>query len=132
MRGLTIIFTRFLLWKTPSGSSKYVHMVKIVKTCLSLQNGNAPCERSLSDNKNTVTKERTALKESTVKGLRIVKEFVRKAGGAHNVCPLLASLFHFIKPSSSFVSLVLTQPAKLIDLRNQKVDSYLDISLTVT
>lgn len=71
--------------KTPSGAPRYVHLPKVVKTCCSLQNGNAPVERSLSDNKNTVTKERASLGDDTIRGLRIVKEYVRSAGGAHKV-----------------------------------------------
>ena len=60
-------------------------LVKLIKTCCSIQNGNAAVERSLSDNKNTVTKERTSLKDVTIRGLRIVKEYTRSAGGAHMV-----------------------------------------------
>ena len=71
--------------KTPSGTPRYVQLPKVVKTSCSLQNGNAAVERSLSDNKNTVTKERTKLNDDTIKGLRIVKEFTRSAGGAHIV-----------------------------------------------
>ena len=58
---------------------------KVVKTCCALQNENAAVERSLSDNKNTVMKERTRLNQSTIMGTQIIKELVRYAGGPHNV-----------------------------------------------
>ena len=58
-------------------------MRKVVKTCCSVQNGNAAVERSLSDNKNTVTKDRSLLGDSTIRGLRRGKEFARSIGGAH-------------------------------------------------
>ena len=58
---------------------------KVVKSFLSIPNGNASVERSLSDNKNTLTHERTKLKEETLVALRRSKEFARRRGGAHNV-----------------------------------------------
>ena len=50
-----------------------------------MHNGNASIERSLSDNKNTVSAERTNLNLETLKGLRLAKQFARYSGGAHNV-----------------------------------------------
>ena len=50
-----------------------------------LQNGNASVERSLSDNKNTVTAERTNLDVQTLKGLRLSKDYARRQGGAHKI-----------------------------------------------
>ena len=75
-------FAKVFELKTPSGSRRYEYMRIVVKTCCSLQNGNA-VERSLSDNKNTVTKERSLLGDSTIRGLRRGKEFARSIGGAH-------------------------------------------------
>ena len=43
--------------KTTSGETKYNQIQKVVKSVLSLQNANAAVERSLSDSKNTLTKE---------------------------------------------------------------------------
>ena len=71
--------------KTLSGQPRYPLLTKVVKSCCSLQNGNAAVERSLSDNKNTLTKERTSLGDETLKGLRRGKEFCRRNGGAHQV-----------------------------------------------
>ena len=67
------------------GEKKYNMLSKVVKSFLSIPNGNASVERSLSDNKNTLTHERTKLKEETLVALRRSKEFARRRGGAHNV-----------------------------------------------
>ena len=72
--------------KTTSGHLKYIILPKLVKAILAFQNGNANVERSLSDNKNTVTTERTELMEQTIVALRLMKEYARKCGGAENVC----------------------------------------------
>ena len=50
---------------------------------LSLQNANAAVERSLSDNKNTLTKEWIGLLPETFIGLRRMKEYARHKGGSH-------------------------------------------------
>ena len=52
---------------------------------MSLQNGNAAAERSLSDNKNLITAERTNLSDEAIRGLRMMKEQARSVGGAHKV-----------------------------------------------
>ena len=68
-----------------STNAKYPCLRKVVKTLLSLPNGNADVERSLSDNKNTLTAERTNLKEETLVALRRAKAYARDCGGAHKV-----------------------------------------------
>ena len=45
--------------KSNSGEQKYSKLPALVKAVLAFQNGNAAVERSLSDNKNSVTSERT-------------------------------------------------------------------------
>ena len=71
--------------KTLSGEKKYMILPRLIKSILCLQNGNAAVERSLSDNKNTIAPERVRLSPETVVGLRRLKEYGRKAGGAHCV-----------------------------------------------
>ena len=71
--------------KSLSGLPRYPYLALIVKSCCALQNGNAAVERSLSDNKNTLSKERTSLGDDTLKALRRGKEFCRRNGGSHNV-----------------------------------------------
>ena len=66
-----------------SGALKYVILPKLVKSVLSLQNANADVERSLSDNKNTCTKDRVNLMPETLIGLRHMKEYARSKGGSH-------------------------------------------------
>ena len=68
-----------------NGERKYQLLSKIVKSFLSLPNGNASVERSVSDNKNTFTNERINLKEETLMAFRRAKEYARDRGGAHNV-----------------------------------------------
>ena len=50
-----------------------------------MQNRNAAVERSLSDNKNTLTAERVKLSDEALMGLRRMKEEARSVDGAHNV-----------------------------------------------
>ena len=64
---------------------KYGLLKKVVCSSLTIQNGNADCERSLSDNKNTLSAERTNLGYETLMGLRRMKEHARSLGGAHMV-----------------------------------------------
>ena len=66
-----------------SGAPKYVTLPKLVKSVLSLQNSNADVEMSLSDNKNTCTKDRVNLLPETLIGLRRMKEYARSKGGSH-------------------------------------------------
>ena len=71
--------------KTMSGENKYIMLPPLVKAILSLQNGNSAVERSLSDNNNLVTGERTGIMHETIVGLRLIKQHARIAGGAHYV-----------------------------------------------
>ena len=67
-----------------NGERKYKLLSKVVKS-LSLPNGNASVERSLSDNENTLTNERINSKEETLMALRRTKEYAWDCGRAHNV-----------------------------------------------
>ena len=69
--------------KNAAGNRKFRHFQNLIKTCLSIQHENADVERSLSDNKNVLIKERTSLSEETLIGLRICKQYSRNADGAH-------------------------------------------------
>ena len=71
--------------KTSGGQNKYPTLSKVVKSVLTLAHGNADVERSLSDNKNTVTPERTNLNIETINGLRLAKEKVAQVKGVHNL-----------------------------------------------
>ena len=66
------------------GTQKYDLLSKVVKSFLALHHGNAKVERSLSDNKKTLSSERTKLSVDTLTGLRRAKEHARSCGGAHN------------------------------------------------
>ena len=58
---------------------------KVIKCALSLSHGNADNERSLSINKNTLSKERSSLSITALNGLRAVEDGVRNEGGLSNV-----------------------------------------------
>ena len=82
---LDVYWAKIFDIKSDNGEKKYDLIAKVMKSCLTLQNGNAAVERSLSDNKNTLTAKRTNLSDDTLMGLRRMKEHARSAGGAHNV-----------------------------------------------
>ena len=71
--------------KNAAGNGKFRHIQNLIKICLSIHHGNTVAERSLSGNKNVLTKERTSLSEEKLIGLRRCKQYLRNAGGAHQV-----------------------------------------------
>lgn len=62
----------------------YTKLSTLIKVILAIQTGNASVERSLQDNKNSFTTERTLLMEETILGMRRMKEHARKHGGTHS------------------------------------------------
>ena len=74
----------FGIW-TETGDLKYSLHSKVVKSSLTMHNGNANVERSISDNKNTLTSGQTNLTKETLEGLRRAKEYARSCGGTHNI-----------------------------------------------
>ena len=85
---LITIGQRFFQISSSSGDRKCTHLSKVVKSCLSIPNGNANVERSLSDNKKTLASEHTNLKKETLMGLRrakVFQAFARVCGAAHIV-----------------------------------------------
>ena len=82
---LDVFWNKIFHIRSDSGAQKYTFLKKLIKSCLSLQNGNAACERNLSDNKNTLLAERTKLSDEALLGLRRAKEHSRSVNGAHNV-----------------------------------------------
>ena len=58
---------------------------KVIKCGLSLSHGNADNERSLSINKNTLSKERSLLSITTLNGLRAAEDGIRNGGGLENI-----------------------------------------------
>ena len=78
-------WSKVFTFMSSNGETKYNLLSKVVKSFLSLPNGNASGERGLSDNKNTLTNERISLKEETLMALRRAKEYARDGGGAHKV-----------------------------------------------
>ena len=61
--------------QTATCDEKFNLLARAVKSALCIHHGNADMERSLSDNKKTVTDERTR-SELTVNGLSLAKDFV--------------------------------------------------------
>ena len=64
---------------------KFGLLKRVVCSVLTIQHGNAECERSLSNNKNTLSPDRLLLGPETLMGLRRMKDYARSAGGAHMV-----------------------------------------------
>ena len=62
--------------KDSFGNLRYRALSKFVKGVLCLAHGNADVERSLSQNKNTVTSDRVKLSDESINGLRLVKDAV--------------------------------------------------------
>ena len=85
--------------KTLSGARKYPLPTKLVKSVFSLYHGNTAVEPSLSDNKNTVTTDRTELLNETIVSLSRMKVYARSKGGTHNVfvTPRMAQLLGEVK-----------------------------------
>ncbi|KAH3714986.1 hypothetical protein DPMN_057689 [Dreissena polymorpha] len=71
--------------KSKSGLLKYPVMMQVIKSALTISHGNADVERSLSDNKNTVTPERASLGMETINGLRLAKDQVSRVKGVHHI-----------------------------------------------
>ena len=80
-------WSKVLKLKSVSGSQKFSMLGKVIKCALSLSHGNADNERSLSINKNTLSKEkeRSSLSITALNGLRAVEDGVRNEGGLSNV-----------------------------------------------
>ena len=78
-------WSKVLKLKSISGSQKFSVLGKVIKCALSLSHGNADNERSLSINKNTLSKERSSLSITALNGLRAVEDGVRNEGGLSNV-----------------------------------------------
>jgi hypothetical protein len=78
-------WSKIFSMESSTGGVKYKLLCIVVKSCLCLQHGNASVERSLSDNKNTLTVTRSNLGDETLMGLRRAKEYARASQGAHNV-----------------------------------------------
>ena len=74
--------------KKQAGTKKYNILAKVVKVILCLAHGSAEVERSLSENKKLLTKKRTLLSDSSVNGLRAVKDAVRIQEGVVSEMPV--------------------------------------------
>ena len=70
-------WSKVLKLKSLSGSQEFSMLGKMIKCALSLSHGNADNERSLSINKNTLSKERSSLSTTKLNGLRAVEDGVR-------------------------------------------------------
>ena len=78
-------WSKVLKLKSVSGSQKFSVLGKVIKCALSLSYGNADNERSLSINKNTLSKERSSWSITALNGLTAVEDGVRNEGGLSNV-----------------------------------------------
>ena len=90
--------------KTAAGEKKYPHLSQVAYCALTLAHGNADCERSLSCNNRMLTKERTCLSESTINGLRHVKDAVHYFGGEVHKIPVDREMVTACKNAHSIYS----------------------------
>ena len=67
--------------KNAAGNDKFKVLPKEIKCALTLANGNADTERSLSVNKKIITKQRVNTNQSTLIGIRLARDGVKCAGG---------------------------------------------------
>ena len=79
--GVDQYWSKVLKLKSVSGSQKFSVLGKVSKCALSLSHGDADNERSLSINKNTLSKERSSLSITALNGMRAVEDGVRNEGG---------------------------------------------------
>ena len=77
-----------------------LHLLKVIKSCLSLQNPSGSVERTPSDNKNTLRPKGSSLSDESLMSLRRMKEHTCKCTGAENVNNLdkgiLKKIFQFL------------------------------------
>ena len=78
-------WSKVLKLKSVSGSQKFSVLGNVIKCALSLSHGNADSERSLSINKNTLSKERSSMSITALNGLSLIEDGVRNEGGLSNV-----------------------------------------------
>ena len=79
--------------KPPTNSPKFPILCKLAKTLMVVSHGNADPERGFSLNKNILTDNRSSLSQSSIVGLRTVKDFLIAAGGIENV-KITRSMIH--------------------------------------
>ena len=79
--------------KTGTENVEFKSLGNVVWSALCLAHGNAEVERSLSENKRTVTSDRTLLSDSSLNGLRMIKVTVKgKAEGKVHMMPISNAL----------------------------------------
>ena len=66
--------------KSVAGNTKYLVVASMIKCALTLAHGNADTERSLSENKKFLTKEKSTLSPQTPIGLRLTKDAIKALG----------------------------------------------------
>ena len=88
MRGASILMSQASM-----EDEQYGLLRKVTKSFSYMHNADASVERSLSDNKNTLSVERTNPNLETLKGLRLAKELVWHSNGAHNIDTLSKDMF---------------------------------------
>ena len=78
-------WSKVLKLKIVSGSQKFSVLGNVINCALSLSHGNVDSERSLSINKDTLSKEKSSMSITALNGLSLVEDGVRNEGGLSNV-----------------------------------------------
>ena len=72
---------------------RYRVLSKLLKAILTIVHGNADVERSLSENKNVLTKERSLMTDASLNAIRMTKDAVRVIGsGSVEKMPITSGL----------------------------------------
>ena len=107
-------WSKVLKLKSVSGSQKFSALGKVIKCALScLSHGNADNEKSLSINKNTLSKERSSLSVTALNGLRAVDDGVRNEGGLSNVAVNKGMLVSVKSPHKAYLAHVEEERKKI-------------------
>ena len=86
-------WNKVLQSKSAVGSPQFNILAKTVKCALSLSHANSDNEQSLSQNKKTLTKERTGLSITILNGSRATEDGIRSTGRLSNVIIIKSMLF---------------------------------------
>lgn len=112
-------------WATLSnlvGGPKYNIITQVMKCALTLALGNADTERSLSQIKKVLTKEKTALSPKTLIGIRLVQDAVRIVGdGDPSRVTLMSNMLKQCKGAYAAYEVVIKQKREQ-ELQDKKAE----------
>jgi len=91
-----------------------------VKACLAFPHGNADAEQSFSANKDTVTAERTTLREDTITAIPLMKDRMRHTGKSASNIEVTNDMVHRTRSEHTKYKAFLEEQKKERELKAQK------------